>query len=355
MKVCIVALLLFCTVSLCSAQGSCPDPTFYIDTLPGPELVRNGNFESLATYFWNPSDEEGFNLVPYVAGACNTFAAGIDTFYTRGACSRPNAGLYQQVKIGQTEPKRIFVSAYAMGKNVSGVPDVNFSLYLDVWFTDGTIRYGVVAPIPFTTPGWNRVNLTLDESKPIDYIFVNLVFRNHTGTDYFYLVSVKEEVILDYPNGQNILTDPSFEDCGLGSWAQSGGATCQVQSCGNDRARTGTGSLSTGRYSNEATCFTQIFQINHFNPPLTRTITFSAYVSINYALNAQSFDMVNLSIDDGHFAINVTNIPFEPTNGFVLYEVSLTPSAPITTVRVQLLLQGKPGGVVYDDASLTLS
>jgi hypothetical protein len=64
---------------------------------------------------------------------------------------------------------------------------------------------------------------------------------------------------------------------------------------------------------------------------------------------------VDLSIDDGGFNINITNVDFVPTNGFQKYDVSLTPTAPLAVVRVQLLLQGKQDGVAYDDAALILS
>jgi len=224
---------------------------------------------------------------------------------------------------------------------------------VDVYFIDGTTNYGVFAPFSINS-GWNRVNLTVDESKAIDYIFVNLVFRTHTGTAYFDLVSVKEAEILTYPTGVNILSNPGFESCSLSNWTQSGGATCQVQTCGNTNIRSGSGSLSLGNATQD-TCFTQVYQLIYFNPPITNTLTFSAYVYIGYSLGATTFDFLDLSIDDGGFNINITDVDFVPTNGFQKYDVTLTPTTPLSVVRVQFLLQGKAEGIAYDDAALILS
>lgn len=127
------------------------------------------------------------------------------------------------------------IGAWAKGVNVvagASAMDADFSLYLDIYFTDATSSLGQYYA-PFTGTGdweYKSVNVILDPSKTVDHINVYLLFREHSGEAYFSKVDV------------NVLDDDVFNllkqghlDLGTNEWYNLDVAEpVQMQSTGSD-------------------------------------------------------------------------------------------------------------------------
>ncbi|HIE48407.1 TPA: hypothetical protein EYP84_05915, partial [Candidatus Bipolaricaulota bacterium] len=116
-------------------------------------------------------------------------------------------GASQTVILNQTEPKPIRVSAWSKAENVTGEPDVNYSIYVDMLYTDGTPHYGLVGKFQTGTHDWERVEFIIRPKKPVARATVHMLFRRtHRGTVWF------DDVFLgEVGSERNLIENPSFE------------------------------------------------------------------------------------------------------------------------------------------------
>ena len=95
------------------------------------------------------------------------------------------AGVYQEVTLNQAEPVAILARCWSRAENVSGAPDSNYSLYLDLIYTDGTPLWGQVMPFNTGTHDWEQATVLVMPAKPIKSLTVYGIFRGHEGTVWF--------------------------------------------------------------------------------------------------------------------------------------------------------------------------
>jgi hypothetical protein len=99
--------------------------------------------------------------------------------------SNPNAikncGVAFRVNLNQKKAVPIFFSGESKAKNVSGKKDGNYSIYADVFFADGTKKYGVFESFNVGTHDWEKVTRVFKPIKPISYVRFNVLFRYHKG------------------------------------------------------------------------------------------------------------------------------------------------------------------------------
>lgn len=99
----------------------------------------------------------------------------------------------QTVTLDQASPCAILVQAAARGEGVSGAPDTGFCLYVDIYHTDGTPRYGITHNFQTGTTGWQLGELYIEPEKPIRNVNVYLLLRGKSGKAWFDEVSVVED------------------------------------------------------------------------------------------------------------------------------------------------------------------
>jgi len=79
---------------------------------------------------------------------------------------------------------------------VGGSPDNDYSLYLDLIYTDGTPLWGQTAPFRTGTHDWQRAEVKVFRTKPVKSVTVNLLLRRHAGK-----ASFKEPQLSDHRAG----------------------------------------------------------------------------------------------------------------------------------------------------------
>ncbi len=103
------------------------------------------------------------------------------------------SGIYQTIHLNQASPKLIAVSGWSKSLNVSGDVDRGYSLYMDVFFADGTSQFAQTAPFSTGTHDWQYRELYYLPQKPVQTISVYGIFRDgHTGEVWFDDFSVRE-------------------------------------------------------------------------------------------------------------------------------------------------------------------
>lgn len=104
-----------------------------------------------------------------------------------------NSQASQSVTLNQALPGAILVQAAARGEAVTGAPDSGFSLYVDIYYTDGTPRYGITHDFQTGTTDWQLGELYIEPEKPIRNVNVYLLLRGKAGKVWFDDVSVAED------------------------------------------------------------------------------------------------------------------------------------------------------------------
>ncbi|OGV93212.1 MAG: hypothetical protein A3K19_33990 [Lentisphaerae bacterium RIFOXYB12_FULL_65_16] len=99
----------------------------------------------------------------------------------------------QNLLLNQKSSRAILVRTSSMAKNVSGAPDKGYSLYVDIYYTDGTSLYGRTHDFQTGTTAWQLGELYIEPAKPIKNVSVNLLLRGKAGTVWFDDVAVMED------------------------------------------------------------------------------------------------------------------------------------------------------------------
>lgn len=137
-------------------------------------------------------------VVRDAAGAPNRLGEGawnpwVDGFVTEGdalvcdngASTKAQRGATRHVVLNQKRPMPIVATAWSKAEGVSGSPDADYSLYLDLIYDDGTPVWGQVSPFKVGTHDWQRARVAFVPERPIKELSFHLLLRNHAGKAWF--------------------------------------------------------------------------------------------------------------------------------------------------------------------------
>jgi hypothetical protein len=168
----------------------------------------------------NPGFEAG---APGSASNWNNYGAGYGIDETGGrtggralrlinAAGTESHGTYQVIMLNQTQTHPIYLSGWSKADGITGTSDSNYSVYLDVYYTDGTPLWGQVIAFDTGTHDWQFRERFIVPAKPIKSINVYVLLRNtHTGTAWFddLRVSEVQADVADFDSVQVATTLPS--------------------------------------------------------------------------------------------------------------------------------------------------
>ncbi len=102
-----------------------------------------------------------------------------------GEDSQSQRGASQTVVLNQTQIEPIVATAYSKAEGVTGSPDANYSLYLDLVYTDGTPLWGQIAPFSTGSHDWQRRQVVVVPEKPVRQVSFYMLLRSHGGKAWF--------------------------------------------------------------------------------------------------------------------------------------------------------------------------
>ncbi len=94
-------------------------------------------------------------------------------------------GASQTVVLNQSEPRPVVAEAWSKAVEVTGSANSDYSLYLDLIYTDGTPDWGKIAPFSTGSHDWQRRQVVVFPRKPIKSLAFHLLLRRHGGKALF--------------------------------------------------------------------------------------------------------------------------------------------------------------------------
>ncbi|MFV1967652.1 MAG: hypothetical protein ACC628_19660, partial [Pirellulaceae bacterium] len=102
-----------------------------------------------------------------------------------GSDAQRRRGAAQTVLLNQQKPAPVVAAVWSKAEAVSGSANSDYSLYLDITYTDGTPLYGQTASFSAGSHDWQRRQVVVMPDKPIRSVHVHLLLRNHAGKAWF--------------------------------------------------------------------------------------------------------------------------------------------------------------------------
>lgn len=272
-----------------------------------------------------------------------------------------HGGARQVIFFNQTMSRPLYISGWSKAENVTGSPDANYSVYLDVHYTDGSASWGHTLTFDTDTHDWQFREGIIAPTKPISYVSVHCLLRgDHQGTVWFDGPNVHEVIMFlgdeQVPKLPNQLTNAAFENGTSNSadywddfYLGSDYYTYTVDSTG------GRDGSRAAKLTNEATTDTlqggtrQVIYLNQtISSPLyfegwsrAENVTggpsadYSVYIDVHYTDGSTSW---------GHALTFDTDTPdWQFRAGYLI------PAQPIWYVTVHCLLRGAYTGTVWFD------
>jgi len=119
---------------------------------------------------------------PWQAG----FVRDAETFVCdNGGERQAQRGAGQTVILNQARPEPIVATAWSKAEKVTGTPDSDYALYLDLVFQDGTPLWGQAAPFATGSHDWQRRQVVVFPERPVRSLTFYLLLRNHGGKVWF--------------------------------------------------------------------------------------------------------------------------------------------------------------------------
>lgn len=174
-------------------------------TLPSPEKLANGDFESTngnQVANWN-SYGKGYNVAPHEG------RNGSKAVVLENSSKDEFSGLYTGIGFYQSAPRTIAVSGWSKAENVSGDVDGGYGLYMDIAFTDGTYQFAKTVSFSVGTHDWQNRTVYVNTAKPISAIYLYGYLNGHTGKVWYDDFSVKE--VTDGAELQDMAVTPLAE------------------------------------------------------------------------------------------------------------------------------------------------
>ncbi|MCK5802789.1 MAG: hypothetical protein KAI66_08155, partial [Lentisphaeria bacterium] len=102
-----------------------------------------------------------------------------------GGDSAVQRGAFQLVELKQTVALPFVVSAESKAEGVGGRRDGDYSLHVDLNYTDGSHLWSQKSSFKVGTHDWERGEVVINPGKPVRSITVHMLLRRHTGKAWF--------------------------------------------------------------------------------------------------------------------------------------------------------------------------
>lgn len=161
-----------------------------------PALPRVGHCGQLQGGAINLLTDPGFEKAPGTTGAWQAYGQGYerDTAVKRSGASSAHCastsadeqrGAALTVVLDQKQPSPISVAGWSKAMNAVGATPSDYSIYVDLVYTDGTPLWGQIAPFLDGTHDWERRQVRIFPNKPVRQLTIYAMFRNHSGEAWF--------------------------------------------------------------------------------------------------------------------------------------------------------------------------
>ena len=161
-----------------------------MDAKRGPNRVANAGFEELAN--GKPVGWDNQLAEDWAADEQGAHSGKVSLRMAKSAAGT----LYwvsQTVELNQTRPQPLVIGAWSKAEGVQGSRSAEYSVWVDLTYTDGTPLWGQRATFEVGTHDWQHAEQAFVVTKPVKRVQINLLFRNGlNGKVWFDDVSLQE-------------------------------------------------------------------------------------------------------------------------------------------------------------------
>lgn len=145
------------------------------------QLLSNTSFEDVAN-----GQATGWNIYGSGYSMDNTVAhSGGWSVKLSNADTSSVQGIEYSIVLNQTTPGPVVASVWNKAQAVSGSTDWLYSIYADIYYTDGTNLWGDTVGFDAGTHDWEQRKLFINKNKPIAQINLYFMLNQHSGTAWF--------------------------------------------------------------------------------------------------------------------------------------------------------------------------
>jgi len=181
MRIRVVFSLVLASAVFASAAGVVVKKALSVDVSKQKQLIANGGLETVDGAVLRGWD--GWELGYEVDGEIKH--GGRFSARCRNGSVEEHRGLTYVVELNQETPTPIVAECWSKAEGVTGGRDPNYSLYLDLVYTDGSPLWGQIAAFKPGTHDWRKRSVTVVPAKPIKEVMVHGIFRRRAGTAWF--------------------------------------------------------------------------------------------------------------------------------------------------------------------------
>lgn len=102
-----------------------------------------------------------------------------------GNDAQAQRGISQTVVLNQNKPGPIVAIAWSRAEEVAGSRNSDYSLYLDLVYSDGSSLWGQTDSYNVGTTDWEKAEVTVFPEKPVRSVSFHMLLRRHKGKAYF--------------------------------------------------------------------------------------------------------------------------------------------------------------------------
>ena len=153
-------------------------PSILLQTVCSLSLIFSGTVHAAAIQTWTVYGQ-GYTVDP--TGGQN----GANALKCTNTDSTQTSGAFSTIQLNQTKPEPIMITGWSDSVNVNGVSDNDYSIYVDLTYTNGSSLWGQTAPFNTGTHTWQQEKLIIVPTQPVRSMNVYALFRNHSGTVLF--------------------------------------------------------------------------------------------------------------------------------------------------------------------------
>ncbi|MHC4112439.1 MAG: hypothetical protein ACYSUY_15315 [Planctomycetota bacterium] len=102
-----------------------------------------------------------------------------------GTDTQVQRGISQTIILNQTKPEPIVAVAWSKAEGVEGGRNSDYSLYLDLIYSDGTPLWGQTDQYNIGTHDWEKAQVFVFPEKPVKSVSFHMLLRHHSGKAWF--------------------------------------------------------------------------------------------------------------------------------------------------------------------------
>jgi len=179
--------------------GSAPTPALASQEAAGAEVSHEQNENKLLSDLSDESDGTTVKKVPDLRDAGENllkpdawgpwqkgFERQEDVFVCDNASdTQTQRGISQTVTLNQSRPEPIVAAAWSRAEGVGGGRNSDYSLYLDLIYTDGTPLWGQIDAFNVGSHDWEKAQVIIFPEKPVKTVSFHMLVRHHAGKAWF--------------------------------------------------------------------------------------------------------------------------------------------------------------------------